>query len=278
MGDGRPDLVRTPPPDRRARLEAWSTLHPGIDPHGGVVGGWLRVVDVLAAPLAAARVPPDVVTALGLASAAGATAAAAGSGGRRGVAVAGLVALSAVLDGLDGAVAVRTGRVTARGARLDSAADRTGEACFGAALWLLGAPSWLAAGGVAAGWAVEGMRHRLRRTREADVLVVTVGERPTRVAVTAMFALATAVLVESDGIRARSLATAGAATLVGTGVVALAQLTRARRRDRRQRLRRDRSAGRRSRPTCPPGAGRRRDAWSHRRGTARRPATRSPGG
>ncbi len=222
------------PPDRRSRLDAWSRLHPGIDPHTGLVGGWLRVVDRLAAPLAAARVPPDLVTALGLLAAGGATLAASGTGERRGVVVAGLVVLSALMDGLDGAVAVRTGRVTDRGARLDAAADRAGEACFGGALWLLGAPWWLAAAGVAAGWAVEFVRHRARRGGRPDVMVVTVGERPTRVAVTAMFALATAVLTATDGWAApETWATAGAGALLVTGLVATAQLVRGRHREAR---------------------------------------------
>ena len=220
----------TLPPDRRSRLDAWSRLHPGIDPYTGLVGGWLRVVDGLAAPLSAARVPPDLVTALGLVTAAGATVVASGDGERRGLGVGGLVVLSAVLDGLDGAVAVRTGRVTDRGARLDAVADRAGEACFGGALWLLGAPSWLAAAGVAAGWTVEGVRHRARRAGRADVIVVTVGERPTRVAVTAMFAVATAAF--ASGSRwgpwaPKAWPTAGAGVLLVTGAVATVQLARA---------------------------------------------------
>ncbi len=224
--------VLTQPPDRRRRLDEWSRLHPGIDPDTGLVGGWLRLVDVLARPLAAARVPPDVVTGVGLLVAVSAVVAAAGDGPRRGVAVAALVGLSALLDGLDGAVAVRTGRVTARGARLDEASDRLGEACFGAALWLLGAPWWLAVAGVAAGWMVEVVRHRTRRHGRADVVVVTVGERPTRVAVTAMFALATAALAGSQGWLDPELwAAAGAGALLVAGVVALGQLLVARRRD-----------------------------------------------
>ncbi len=196
-----------------------------------MVGGWLRLVDVLARPLAAVRVPPDVVTLAGLLAAAAATVAAAGDGPRRGVAVAALVGLSALLDGLDGAVAVRTGRVTARGARLDEASDRLGEACFGAALWLLGAPWWLAVSGVAAGWLVEAVRHGARRAGRTDVVVVTVGERPTRVAVTAMFALATAALAGSRGRLDPALwAAAGAAVLLVAGLVAVGQLLVARRR------------------------------------------------
>lgn len=216
---------------QEARLAAWSRLHPGIDPHTGVVGGWLRMVDRLSGPLAARRVPPDAITLLGLGCAAGATAAAATGAPRRGIAVAGLVGLSAVLDGLDGAVAVRTDRVTERGARLDTAADRLGEACFGAALALLGAPRWLAAAGVGAGWLLEGVRHRWRGSGRTDVVTVTVGERPTRVAVTAMFGLGVGVLAGSTTWLDPALwASLGAAALVVAGLVGTVQLAAARRR------------------------------------------------
>ena len=51
--------------DRATYFAQWSTLHGGARPTG-VVGGWLTLVHAVARPLVRLRVPPDVVTLLGL--------------------------------------------------------------------------------------------------------------------------------------------------------------------------------------------------------------------
>ncbi len=163
---------------------AWSAQHDGLAP-SGLVAGWLRVVDAVAGPLVRLRVTADAVTGVGLLVAVLAVPAAA-----RGWAVAAGVAilLSGLLDGLDGAVARRAGP-TRHGAVLDRVADRLGEVAAGVALVLLGAPWWLAALAVVLGGGLEAVR-TLDRRRGADPRPPTVGERPTRVFVAGMFAVA----------------------------------------------------------------------------------------
>lgn len=86
------------------------------------------------------------------------------------------VLLAGVLDGVDGCVAVLRGTASDAGRRLDHGVDRVGEVVFGVLLWRAGAPAWLAALAIGLAFAVE----LLRRGP-----VVTVGERPVRVLVTA---------------------------------------------------------------------------------------------
>lgn len=85
------------------------------------------------------------VTLAGLVVAAGAPALAAAGGGWWLAAAAAVVVLSGLLDSLDGAVALLTGRTTRWGHVLDSVADRAGDALFVATLWVAGAPGVLCA-------------------------------------------------------------------------------------------------------------------------------------
>ena len=201
-------------------LDRWSELHGGHDPRRSrLVGGWLRLGYLLAAPGARIGVRPDLLTLLGVVLA-GAALGPAALGGRWVIAAAALVAMSAVADGLDGAVAVLTGRDTAWGAVLDSLADRVSDACFLLALWLVGAPAWACLGAGVLAYALEYARARGAAVGVTDIAVVTVGERPTRVAVSAMFLLAAGVF-PSD---AAGWAAAGAYVAVVVGAGALVQL------------------------------------------------------
>lgn len=152
----------------------WSAVHHGIDPAAvPFVRGWLRLVDVLVRPLVALRVPPDAVTAAGLVASVVVPLLAA-----RGWLVAAVVAVlvSVLLDGLDGAVALRTGRVSAYGRALDSACDRVSELAWWVALVLAaGVPLWQAVVVSALTLGVEGWRARVRHHG-----VLTVWERPSR--------------------------------------------------------------------------------------------------
>ncbi len=153
------------------------------------MAGWLRVVDGIASPLARAGVPADAVTVGGAVLAClSVPAAATDQGVLAGVAV----LLSGLVDGLDGAVARASGSSSAHGAVLDRAADRVGEVAAGVALVLLGAPWWLVLAALALGAAVELVRAADRRAGRA-ARPATVGERPTRVVVGGMFALAAGV-------------------------------------------------------------------------------------
>ena len=207
-------------PDRDGYFTAWAGLHGGYDPRGSwMVRTWLGWSYALARPLAAARVPPDVVTGLGLLVSLGAVAAAWASG-RWALLAAAVVVVSGLVDNLDGAVAVLTERASRWGFVLDSVVDRLSDACYVVALWLLGAAVWLCVVGGALMGLQEYTRARAAAAGMEDVGVVTVWERPTRVITTAMFCLGAGLHVDA----AAGWATAGAAAWVGLGVLGLLQL------------------------------------------------------
>ena len=115
-------------------LAQWSALH-GLQPHG-LVRTWLTLTYTLAGPLARLRVPPNALTLLGLVTA-GLAAPLARAGGRWALLAAVAIVLSGLLDNLDGAVAVLTGRVTAWGSLLDSVTDRLSDLAYVVALLVL---------------------------------------------------------------------------------------------------------------------------------------------
>ena len=212
-------------PDRAEFARRWSALHGGADPQARFVRSYLHVVHACARPLVRAGVAPDVLTAAGLLLALCALAPAA-AGGRWALLVPVLVALSALVDGLDGAVAVLAGRTSAGGAVVDGIADRLSDAAHVAVLWLLGAPGGLAVLAGSTGWLHEYVRARAGGAGMTGVATVTVGERPTRVVVVALSGLAAALQPSSPV----PWAAVGAAALVAAGAVGLVQLVPAVRR------------------------------------------------
>jgi len=163
----------------RDALSEWSQRHDGYDvQQSRLVRAWLGAMKLAAQPLALRQVSPDLLTAAGVVAAATAVAAP-----RRTAAV--WVLATGVFDGLDGAVAVVSGTADARGQRIDHLADRVTDVLFAAALWRAGAPRSMCAAVAALTLGYEASRSRLRRSRLRDVALVTMGERPIRVAVVA---------------------------------------------------------------------------------------------
>jgi phosphatidylglycerophosphate synthase len=186
-------------PTQAEYFDRWSALHGGYDPRGSRwVRPWLSLVYRAARPLAAARVAPDAVTAAG-ALVSGTAVAAAALGGRWLVVAALTVVLSGLLDNLDGAVAVLTGRTSAWGYVLDSVVDRVSDGLYLAALWVAGAPGvvCVAAGGLTL--LQEYARARAGVAGMTEVGVVTVWERPSRVIVTALFLLGAGTYADAGG-------------------------------------------------------------------------------
>lgn len=204
---------------------AWARLHGGFDPAAAsaVVRGWVRVAYRAGSWLAARRVAPSAVTTAGLVLC-WCVPLVVGTLGRAGAALgAVLVLLAALADGLDGAVAVVSGRASKLGYVYDSVADRLGEAAWLLAFWLAGAPAWLAvaAGGVS--WLQEYARARATAAGMSEIGVVTVAERPTRVLVAIFGLLAAAVAPAAINV--------AAAVWLGLAVVGLGQLGMAIRRE-----------------------------------------------
>ncbi|HEY0486184.1 MAG TPA: CDP-alcohol phosphatidyltransferase family protein [Mycobacteriales bacterium] len=205
-----PDRLVTP----EDYLERWSGAHGGYDPRGSVwARGWLGLTHRAALPLARRGIAPHAVTAAGLAVAALVPVAAWAGAPWAGAA---LVVLAGLLDSVDGAVALLTGRATRSGYVLDSVADRLGEALLATALWVLGAPGWLCVLAAATAWLHEYVRARAVGAGLTGIGVVTVGERPARLAVAATGLLAAAVLPSAAAVTA--------AVWAVLGTVGLAQL------------------------------------------------------
>ncbi|MEV6348863.1 CDP-alcohol phosphatidyltransferase family protein [Actinoplanes sp. NPDC051851] len=173
---------------------AWSRLHGGFDPRAanGIVRRWVLTAYTMGSWLGRRRVSPMSVTTTGLGVCL-AVPLAALAGGPGLVLGAALVLLAAVVDGLDGAVAVVTGRVTRTGFVYDSVADRLGELAWLAAFWVAGAPGWLIVITGAVSWLHEYVRARAAAAGMSEIGTVTVGERPTR-ALAAGFGLLAAAL------------------------------------------------------------------------------------
>lgn len=198
----------------------WSALHGGVQP-SLLVRGWLRLIRALAAgPVL--RIPPDVLSAAGVLALAGAWAAV--TGPRWPALTVLLVLVAGVLDGLDGAVALRTGRARPLGAVVDAVADRLGDLVLGAVLVALGAPlPWVLAA-LALVLLMEYLRARAQAVGMPGVGTVTVAERPTRLIVVGVAAAGTAVLPAGVPLFGWGWATTLAVTWTVVGVVGLAQL------------------------------------------------------
>jgi phosphatidylglycerophosphate synthase len=204
-------------PGREAYLDRWSDLHGGYDPRGNtLVHRWLLLSYVVARPLAAARLPPDVVTLAAVVVTALGTWSATGDGAWL-VGSAAVLALGGLLDNVDGAVAVLEDRVTHWGAVLDAVADRVSDLLLVGALLAAGAPGEVVAAGAALMLVQEYTRARAAGAGMTEVGIVTVWERPTRVIVTATFLVAAAVVGDP-------WPELGAWAWVGLGVVGCAQL------------------------------------------------------
>ncbi len=171
---------------------AWSGLHGGFDPRRGswVVRGWVLAAYKIGFWLSRNRVSPMTVTTCGLLICLGVPAAVPVSL----LLAALLVLVAALADGLDGAVAVVSGRVTRTGFVYDSVADRIGEASWLVAFWLAGAPGWLVTAAGAASWLHEYLRARAVAAGMSEIGVITVAERPTRVLIAGLGLAALAVV------------------------------------------------------------------------------------
>ncbi|GGK70255.1 CDP-alcohol phosphatidyltransferase family protein [Mangrovihabitans endophyticus] len=206
---------------------AWSELHGGFDPAKAspVIRGWIRAAYAGGSLLARWGAGPTQVTVAGLLLCLAVPLVAwPGPGGLLAGGL--LVLLASFADGLDGAVAVVTGRTSRIGFVYDSMADRLGEAAWLAAFWLAGAPGWLVVAGGAVSWLHEYVRARAAAAGMPDIGVVTVAERPTRVSVAAAGLVvggAVGLIFSGTGASDRVVTVAAAAWLV-LALAGLAQL------------------------------------------------------
>lgn len=174
------------PMDGDEHVRDWAALH-ATEPPAGFVGGWLKAAAAVARPLARAGVSPNMVTVAALVMAVVAVPLAAVDGWIGPAAACLAVTISGLLDSLDGAVAVQAGRTTRVGFLLDSALDRIADAAFPAALALAaGGGAWVAVAATAACWWLEYVRARGSLAGVTGKALITPGERPTRIILTAV--------------------------------------------------------------------------------------------
>ncbi len=162
---------------RRMRKEElfsnWSALHGGAEVKG-IVRAWLTISFYITRPIIVLRLSPNSVSLLSIFAAVGFLLALESHWAIT------LLVLSLLLDGVDGTVAIATGKSSKFGALVDSVADRLVEGLWAVALYLLGAPwqvvimAWLAA------FIQEYLRARVGGLGVNQVLFVTWCERPVR--------------------------------------------------------------------------------------------------
>ena len=156
--------------------QSWSKLH-GDAQVTGIVKGWLRISYLIVKPLAKLRITPNFLTLLGLFF---------------GIllymnalsnwAVLFLL-LSLICDGIDGSLAIITGKSSKWGAMLDSVADRVTEVFWGLAFIAIGADQNLVIAALLVAAIQEYLRARSAGLGLTDVGVVTISERPVRASI-----------------------------------------------------------------------------------------------
>ncbi|NDE72106.1 MAG: CDP-alcohol phosphatidyltransferase family protein [Actinobacteria bacterium] len=111
--------------------------------------------------------------------------------------------LTLLVDGIDGTVALLSGKVSKNGAVLDAVIDRLVEAAWAYGLILIGAPweivmfAWLAA------FVQEYMRARAAGLGQSEVGVVTICERPVRATLIFIGLVAVAVGISDQEVIAK---------------------------------------------------------------------------
>jgi CDP-diacylglycerol--glycerol-3-phosphate 3-phosphatidyltransferase len=205
----------------------WAGLHGGVDPRSGVfTERWLRLSYRTGRLLARLRVKPSLITTIGMLASL-AVPVLVVRHGYWPLAGAGLVLLSGFADSVDGAIAVVTNRVTRLGYVYDSVADRISEAAWMVALWLAGAPGWLAVlvGGLA--WLHEYIRARATAAGMSEIGAVTLGERPVRLVLIALGLVVAGVAGLLAPDLPSGVVTIAAAIAALLGVIGLVQLVNA---------------------------------------------------
>jgi archaetidylinositol phosphate synthase len=159
--------------NREAYFQRWSELHGGARVVG-VVKAWLVISYALSRPLVKIRVSPNALSILGVVAAVFTYTEA-----RRGYCIA-ILALSLLSDGIDGTVAILSGKASTRGAMVDAVCDRIGETLWALAFHKLGAPAWIVGTAWVFAFTQEYARARIGGLGDYRIDIVTIAERPVR--------------------------------------------------------------------------------------------------
>ena len=154
-------------------LSTWSKIH-GDAQVTGIVKGWLNISYLITKPLAKIRISPNGLTIFGLVF-----------GvllylNSQSIWAPILLVLSLICDGLDGSLAIITGKSSKWGAILDSVIDRLTEVFWVLALYSLGINLNLLIAVLILSTVQEYLRARAGGVGVVEVGVVTYAERPVR--------------------------------------------------------------------------------------------------
>jgi len=157
-------------------FKSWSSLH-GNAKISGIVRGWLTISYLLVKPLAKLKITPNILTIFGLFF---------------GVllylnalsnwAVI-LLTLSLICDGIDGSLAIITGKGSKWGAMLDSVVDRVTEFFWALTFIAIGANQYVVIAALLIASVQEYLRARAGGLGLSEVGVVTIAERPVRASI-----------------------------------------------------------------------------------------------
>ena len=151
----------------------WSRIH-GDAKVSGIVRSWLKVSYWLTRPLVAARISPNFLSLTAILMGAAFLFSIDSNWSAL------FLVISLALDGIDGTLAITTGKTSKFGALLDSVSDRVVESCWAFGLYLLGAPWQIVGFAWIAAFLQEYLRARAGGLGINEVLIVTVAERPVR--------------------------------------------------------------------------------------------------
>lgn len=157
-------------------FKSWSQLH-GNAKISGIVKGWLTISYLLVRPLAKLKITPNILSIFGLLF---------------GVllylnaltdwAVI-LLTLSLICDGIDGSLAIITGKASKWGAMLDSVVDRVTEFFWALTFIAIGANKYVVIAALLIASVQEYLRARVGGLGLSEVGVVTIAERPVRASI-----------------------------------------------------------------------------------------------
>lgn len=176
-------------------FKSWSELH-GNAKISGIVKSWLTISYLLVKPLVKLKITPNILTIFGLLF---------------GVllylnaltnwAVI-LLTLSLICDGIDGSLAIITGKASKWGAMLDSVIDRVTEFFWALTFIAIGANKYVVIAALLIASVQEYLRARAGGLGLSEVGVVTIAERPVRASILFVAVIAFILKIEIVNILA----------------------------------------------------------------------------
>lgn len=158
---------------REEYFGTWSKLHGGASING-IVKSWLTISYAISRPLVALKISPNLLSVLGVVAAVFTYTQA-----QHNYCIA-ILGVSLLSDGIDGSVAILSGKASKRGAMVDAISDRVGEVFWALALYKLGAPAWIVGTAFVFAFTQEYARARIAGLGDYRIDIVTIAERPVR--------------------------------------------------------------------------------------------------